>query len=96
MPRALEILGVDSSDRRVPRGGRVYQLPAGALRPASQSFWARHEDALEDLLYTINTAYRRRIWHCHPDRGGAEAEAALVNHAYAFCRRQLKARGVAD
>lgn len=30
----------------------------------------------------IKAAYRRRMMACHPDKGGSEEEAKLVNRAY--------------
>jgi hypothetical protein len=33
-------------------------------------------------LTDIKAAYRRRMMQCHPDRGGSEEEAKMVNRAF--------------
>lgn len=33
-------------------------------------------------LDEIKAAYRRRMMQCHPDKGGSEEEAKMINRAY--------------
>lgn len=71
--------------------GTIEQAFAGyaALPPPAADDWTRILDKPEDLAEAEAT-YRRKMRTAHPDAGGSEAAAALLNLAIARARKELK------
>lgn len=77
---AARILGVTLGPSRVRT---TPNRPGGGVIPAEER-WPGGPDYIYE---TAKAAYRQRVVHAHPDKGGSEAEMKLLNEAWDFIQK---------